>query len=161
MSANKKTSKKAKETQQKSAVMVGCYMKDASFEAKRPAQAYSDQPWEPDANVDMRSLFQNVNDTVWEAILVATVTVKLKDETVFVSEVHQGATIVFQGEYTEDEKQSYLNTTALYEVFPFLRYNVADMVARGGFPPLYINQIDFESEYKVRKDSLKEENSNG
>ena len=144
-----KAKTKAKNTNRQ-ITLVSTYIKDCSFEAKLPAQAYADQPWDPDVKVDMRSLFNKVGENLWEAVLIATLSVSLKDNVIFTTEVHQGSTLFFEGEYSEEERNHHLNVNAMQDIFPYLRFNLSDLVIRGGYPPLYINQIDFESEYKKR-----------
>ena len=39
-------------------------------------------------------------------------------------------------------------------LFPFARQIVADAVRNGGFPPLYIDPIDFVALYRQRMDQL-------
>ena len=94
----------------------------------------------------MRS-FNKVGENLWEAVLIATLSVSLKDNVIFTTEVHQGGAI-FEGEYSEEERNHHLNVNAMQDIFPYLRFNLSDLVIRGGLSPLYINQIDFESEYK-------------
>ena len=46
-------------------------------------------------------------------------------------------------------------------LFPFARQIVADAVRNGGFPPLYIDPIDFVALYRQRASELQTENQAG
>ncbi len=39
-------------------------------------------------------------------------------------------------------------------IYPYLRANIADMVTRGGFPPIHLTEINFEVFYHQRKQVL-------
>lgn len=36
-------------------------------------------------------------------------------------------------------------------VYPYLRGNVADLVQRGGFPPVHLSEINFQSMYEQQQ----------
>jgi len=41
-------------------------------------------------------------------------------------------------------------------LYPYLRANIADMVTRAGFPPIHLNEINFEAFYQQRKQAIAE-----
>ena len=41
-------------------------------------------------------------------------------------------------------------------LYPYLRANIADTITRAGFPPIHLNEINFEAFYQQRKQAIAE-----
>lgn len=54
----------------------------------------------------------------------------------------------------EDQLEPLLGIACPNIIYPYLRANIADMVTRGGFPPVHLTEINFEVFYQQRKQAL-------
>jgi len=41
-------------------------------------------------------------------------------------------------------------------LYPYLRANIADTITRAGFPPIHLNEINFDAFYQQRKQAIAE-----
>jgi preprotein translocase subunit SecB len=48
----------------------------------------------------------------------------------------------------QDQMNPVLSVACPQIIYPYLRGNVADLVQRAGFPPVHLNEINFESMYQ-------------
>lgn len=128
--------------------IVHIYVKDCSFEAPVPMHQL-DQGWDPEADIDL-SVSHTLGEDRHEVVLLATVKVSIKDETIFVAEVKQGGTFLLKG-FTGDDREHILESFCATILFPYARQNLSDMISRAGFPPLYLNPVDFEGQFQQKK----------
>jgi len=135
------------------------YVKDLSFENPRaPASlvASKEQPKiDVNVNVDARGLQPNV----FEVMLSVRADAKIADEPGFIME------LVYAGVFTvANAPEEVLRPVLLIEcprlLFPFARQIVADVTRDGGFPPLFLNPIDFVALYR-RQFALQEQPTAG
>jgi len=91
-----------------------------------------------------------VADGIFEVCVTATVTTKIKDKTVFLVEAKQGG--IFEIRNIPEEQMSQIMGIACPQiVYPYLRSNVADIVQRGGFPPVHLAEINFQAMYEQQR----------
>jgi len=78
------------------------------------------------------------------------VTAKIKDDkTAFLIEVAQAG--IFQiRNISGQELDAVLGITCANILFPYLRESVSSVVVRGGFPPFFLNHLNFEALYQQR-----------
>ena len=123
------------------------YVKDISFENPRaPASLMgSKEPPKIDVNVNVNA--RNLSEQTYEVSLTIRADAKSGEETAFVTE------LVYGGVFTlANLPEEALRPTLLIEcprlLFPFARRIIADATRDGGFPPLFINPIDFVALYR-------------
>ena len=80
----------------------------------------------------------------------ATVTTKIKDRTVFLAEVKQAGIFEIRNVPAE-QMQAIMGSACPQIVYPYLRANVADMITRGGFPPVHLAEINFQAMYEQQQ----------
>ena len=89
-------------------------------------------------------------DGVFEVCVTATVHTQIKDKTVFLVEVKQAG--IFEIRNVPQEQLSQIMGIACPQiVYPYLRGNVADMIQRGGFPPVHLSEINFQAMYEQQQ----------
>ncbi len=87
---------------------------------------------------------------VFEVCVTATVHTKIKDKTVFLVEVKQAG--IFEIRNLPQEQLGQIMGIACPQiVYPYLRGNVADMIQRGGFPPVHLSEINFQAMYEQQQ----------
>ncbi len=130
-----------------SLVVNAQFVKDLSFENPRaPASLMATkEPPKIDVNVNVNA--RNLSEQTFEVTLTIRADARAGEETAFVAE------LVYGGVFTlANVPEEALRPTLLIEcprlLFPFARRIIADATRDGGFPPLYINPIDFVSLYR-------------
>lgn len=144
------SSAKSGETPSPQAQIVGQYIKDLSFEnpsVGRPIKAKEDQPnLEVQINVNAKRLSEDHFESAIEFKALA----KNSDGTIYDLElVYAG---LFKLVNAPDEAlEPFLLIHCPTLVFPFLRRLVADLTREGGFPPLFLDPVDFAALYAHNK----------
>ena len=91
-----------------------------------------------------------VAEGVFEVVVTATVHTKIKDKTVFLVEASQAG--IFEIRNLPQEQMGPIMGIACPQiVYPYLRGNVADMIQRGGFPPVHLSEINFQAMYEQQQ----------
>jgi preprotein translocase subunit SecB len=123
------------------------YLKDASLEVPLAPQIYT-RAWQPQIDVQITTGLQALSAEQHQVLLSVTVTAKLQQDVAFLAEVHQAGIFLIKGVAENAERQRMLGTECPNILFPFVRETVAELVARGGFPQLLLQPVDFESLYQ-------------
>lgn len=126
-------------------VIQKIYIKDLSFETPNSPKVFA-QEWKPELNLQLSNESQRIAENVYETALSLTVTAKLGSQTAFLAEVHQAGIFTFNG-YSDKEMGPLLGSYCPNILFPFARETVADLVTKGGFPPLLLAPVNFDALY--------------
>lgn len=127
------------------------YVKDLSFEAPHSPQIFH-QSWKPkvDFDLQMGSQVLSEEEHIYEVVLHLTVTVKLGEEaeeqSAFLIDLQQAGAFSAQN-FSAQELQQVLATTAATLIFPYARETITSLATRGGFPQLIMPPIDFDAMY--------------
>lgn len=121
------------------------YVKDVSFEVPNSPQIFN-EPGQPQLELNLNQKVARVADGLFEVVLAVTVTCKLAEKTVYLAEVHQ-AGLFGLGGFDDRTLDMMLGTYCPNVLFPYVRQTVGDLVANGGFPPFYLQPINFEALY--------------
>ena len=96
---------------------------------------------------------EKLADDIYEATVTVTITAKIRDKIAFLVEGKQGGIFEVRN-VPEDQIEPLLGIACPNIIYPYLRANIADMVTRGGFPPIHLTEINFEVFYQQRKQVL-------
>ncbi|RRQ21903.1 protein-export chaperone SecB [Thiohalobacter thiocyanaticus] len=121
------------------------YVKDLSFETPNSPAVFTEE-WKPEVNLNLNSESRPVADNVYEVVMKLTVTAKQGEKTAYLAEVQQAGIFTIAG-FAEDEVKPMLGAFCPNTLYPFAREAVADLVQRGGFPPLLLAPINFDALY--------------
>ena len=128
-------------------ILQKIYLKDASLELPNAPAAFTKQE-QPAVDVQLNTGAQNLGNDNYQVTLSVTVTAKLSGgETAFLIEVHQCGIFAVRGFPGADEIEAVLGTYCLHQIFPFARESVADLIQRGGFPPILLQPVNFDALY--------------
>ncbi len=131
------------------------YTKDISFESPNtPAVFLKD--WEPELNMDLSTKTTSLDADHYEVVLTVTVQVKMKEDTVFLAEVHQAGIFLAKG-FSEEEMKPMLGSFCPNVLYPYAREAVTDLVIRGGFPQLYLAPVNFDALYQQQEQEASSE----
>jgi preprotein translocase subunit SecB len=121
------------------------YVKDVSFEAPNAPQIFSEQG-QPQLNMNLNQKVGRLNEQVFEVVLGITLTCTLGEKTVYLAEVEQAGIFGLAG-FDERALDMMLGTYCPNVLFPYVRQAISDLITAGGFPPFYIQPINFEGLY--------------
>jgi len=121
------------------------YVKDASFEAPGAPQIFQQQG-QPNVELNLSQRVTQVGTDVFEVVLSVTATCKVEDKTAYLAEVHQAGLFALSG-FDAQSREAILSTYCPNTLFPYVRQIVSDMVQAGGFPPFFLQPINFDALY--------------
>ena len=125
------------------------YLKEASMEQPNSPAILLEQE-QPSVDIQLGIEANPVAEGVFEVSVTATVHTKIKDKTVFLVEVKQAG--IFEVRNLPEEQMGPIMGIACPQiVYPYLRGNVADLIQRGGFPPVHLSEINFQSMYEQQQ----------
>lgn len=118
------------------------YVKDFSFENPRAPQSLMPQPTPPEIKLDVRVDAKNLAPDTFEVALSVTARASRKEEPVFLIELTYAGVVSLQN-VPREHAQVFVLVETPRLLFPFARAILADATRDGGFPPLFIQPIDF------------------
>lgn len=127
------------------------YIKDLSFENPNAPDTLR-----PDANSSGKPEMQvnvNLNSTPMqdkgfhEVVLSIEAQARHGDKILFIAELQYGVVCSVSSRIPEQHVHPLVMIEAPKLAFPFVRQIICDMVIQGGYPPLMLNPVDFESLY--------------
>jgi preprotein translocase subunit SecB len=125
------------------------YLKEASLEQPNSPAILLEQE-QPSVDIQLGVEAAPVAEGVYEVCVTATVQTKVKDRTVFLVEAKQAG--IFEIRNLAQEQLSQIMGIACPQiVYPYLRGNVADLIQRGGFPPVHLSEINFQAMYEQQQ----------
>ena len=133
------------EPQQPTFQIEKIYVKDLSLEIPNSPQVFTEQV-QPQLEVQIQTGAGRFADAHYEVTVTATVTARAGERTVFLAEAVQAGIFSLRG-VGEQELAPLLEIACPTILFPYLRETISDLVVRGGFPPVLLSPISFESLY--------------
>ena len=125
------------------------YLKEASLEQPNSPAILLEQE-QPSVDIQLGVEANPVADGVYEICVTATVQTKIKEKTVFLVEAKQAG--IFEIRNLPQEQMGPIMGIACPQiVYPYLRSNVADLIQRGGFPPVHLAEINFQAMYEQQQ----------
>jgi preprotein translocase subunit SecB len=121
------------------------YVKDVSFEAPNAPQVFNEQG-QPQLNMNLNQKVGRLDGDLFEVILGVTLTCTLNDKTVYLAEVEQAGIFGLAG-FDERTLDMMLGTYCPNVLFPYVRQSISELITNGGFPPFYMQPINFEALY--------------
>lgn len=128
------------------------YLKDMSLEQPNSPAIFLEQEG-PSIEIQIDVGNEKLAEDIYEATVTVTITAKIRDKVAFLIEGKQGG--IFElSNIPIDQLDPLLGIACPNIIYPYLRANIADMVTRGGFPPIHLTEINFEVFYQQRKQVL-------
>jgi len=125
------------------------YTKDVSFETPNSPAIFAENKWEPEVSVQLNSQAGQMENNMHEVVLAVTVTAKMNDKTAYLAEVQQAG--VFQATGFDESQLSHLLGAFCPNIlFPYVRETISDLIARGGFPQMLLQPVNFDALYAQR-----------
>lgn len=134
--------------QQPGVQVVAQYIKDFSFENPNAPESLVSGWSQPETNVQIFLRHQKLKDEIYECSVNFRVEAKNKekDKVCFIVDLAYCALVVLKGIPAENH-QPVIMVEVPKLLFPFAREIVANATSAGGYPPLYLTPISFETIY--------------
>jgi preprotein translocase subunit SecB len=119
------------------------YLKDISFETPMGPEAFT-KTFKPNIQQDLNIQANQIEEGLFEVVLLLTITARIEDRAVFLVEVKQAG--LFAIANIEGPAITQLINTACPQIlFPYAREAVDSILGRGSFPPLMLAPINFDA----------------
>jgi preprotein translocase subunit SecB len=125
------------------------YLKDVSYEAPYVPAIFTEKD-APEVGIQLGIEHSKLDQEFFEVILSVTVTAKLQDKVVFLTEAKQAGLFRING-VADTELNKALEIACPNILLPFIREAINDLTQKGGFPQLLINPINFEALYQQKQ----------
>jgi preprotein translocase subunit SecB len=125
------------------------YLKDVSLEQPNSPEILMNQD-QPAVDIQLGVEAAPVTDGMFEVVVTATVQAKIGDKTVFLVEAKQAGIFELRN-MPPEQMNAVLGIACPQIVYPYLRGNVADVIQRGGFPPVHLAEINFQAMYEQQQ----------
>jgi len=140
----------AQQSKQKGLQLQRIYLKDVSFETPGVPAVFTEQ-WAPNVDVQLNSTAHALKgDTDFEVELTVTVTAKKDDANVYLIEVKYAGVFSLSGMENE-EREFLLGAYCPNLLFPYVRETLSTLAAKGTFPQLLLQPINFDALFQQAK----------
>ncbi len=126
------------------------YLKEASVEQPNSPAIRLEPQEAPAVDIQLGIEAQQAAEGLFEVSVIATVTAKVKDKTLFLVECKQAGLFEIRN-VPEDQMGPLVGAVCPQVVFPYLRSNVSDLVTRAGYPPVTLSEINFQAMYEQQQ----------
>ena len=126
-------------------VLQKLYAKDVSFEAPGAPQIFQEEG-QTNLQLNMSQKVGTLAENVYEVVLTITLTCTLGEKTAYLAEVQQAGVFTISG-FDARNLDAVLGTYCPNTLFPYARQMVSDLIQAGGFPPYFLQPINFDQLY--------------
>ena len=113
--------------------------------------------WTPELTISGNDAIDIASEALAESIhegtITITVTARIQDKIAFLVEGKQAGIFEVRN-VPEEQLELILGISCPNILYPYLRANIADTITRAGFPPIHLNEINFEAFYQQRKQAI-------
>lgn len=121
------------------------YAKDVSFEVPGAPGVFNEQT-QPQLQMNLQQAVQRLNENAYEVILGINLTCNVGDKTLYVAEVKQAGVFGLAG-FDAAALDGMLGVHCPTVLYPYARQLISDLIQAGGFPPFFLQPINFEVLY--------------
>ena len=146
--------------QQRELFLRKIYVKDMSFESPNAPDIFSNDHLSPQTELNLKSSNREVGDATQEVILTITVEAKVDDKTLFLVELQQAGIFQITG-YSAEEQRALVGSFCPGTLYPYAREAISDLVAKGGFPQMLLQPINFDALYAQAQQQQPTEGNGG
>lgn len=141
--------------------IIAQYIKDLSFENPNAPDSLVGGWGQPETSVQIAMRHRKLRDDTYECVLGLRVEAGKKDaegkpRAFFIIDLAYAGLAVLQN-IPKENHQAVMMIEVPKLMFPFARQIIADAVAQGGYPPLFLAPINFEALYVSEMKKLQEE----
>ena len=101
---------------------------------------------QPELQLNLNQQVQRLGENAFEVVLAVTLTCQAGERTAYVAEVKQAGVFGLVG-LDPQSIDVLLGTQCPNILFPYVRQLISDLIQAGGFPPFFLQPINFEGLY--------------
>ena len=139
------------------------YVKDLSFESPSAPEVFFLQEPEHKVEMNLKMTNKKVSENHWEVCLEISATIKddKSGKVIFVLEVEHAGAFLLQN-IPEEHMEQVLHIDCPTVLFPFTRQIATQASVDGGFPPFFMEPINFHAMHqsKLQKQQQEKEKAN-
>jgi len=135
------------------------YTKDLSFENPHAPRSLAPQSTQPEISIQVNVNARPLSSEEYEVELILEGSAQNADLTLFKFDLTYSGLFRLTN-FPEQDIQPFVMIECPRLLFPFARQIIADCVRNGGFPPLYLDPIDFVVLYQQRMSQNSQNNIN-
>ena len=121
------------------------YAKDVSFEVPGAPAVFNEQA-QPQLQMNLNQSVQRLNENAFEVVLGITLTCNAEDKPMYLVEVKQAGVFGLAG-FDAQTLDVMLGTHCPNVLYPYARQLISDLIQSGGFPPFFLQPINFDALY--------------
>lgn len=121
------------------------YVKDVSFESPNAPTIFNESV-QPELQLNLNQKVQRLSETAYEVTLSVNLACKTGDKSAYLVEVQQAGIFGLIGIETQ-AMDALLSTQCPSILFPYARTLVSELIQTGGFPPFFLQPINFDALY--------------
>ena len=122
------------------------YTRDVSFEVPNAPAVFMEQG-QPELQMNLnQKMGQIAENGPFEVVLTVTLTCTLNGKTAYLAEVQQAGIFTLAG-FDDAGLDAMLGAHCPGVLYPYARQTISDLLVAGGFPPFYLQPINFDSLY--------------
>ncbi|HEX6361701.1 MAG TPA: protein-export chaperone SecB [Albitalea sp.] len=125
------------------------YLKDLSLEQPNSPAILLEQA-QPQVDINLALSAEPVAEAVYEVCVTATVTTKVNDKVLFLVEAKQAGIFEIRN-VPQDQLQPIIGIACPGIVYPYLRAVISDVCTRAGFPPVVLQEMNFQAMYEQQQ----------
>ncbi len=130
------------------------YIKDLSFEnPNAPGIFTNPNSGQPALNISLDVRSKKLSERTFEVVLTLRAQATSEETTAFLAELDYAGMVSVAASVAEADVERLVNVEVPRFLFPFARNMLAVVTREGGFPPLFVNPIDFASIHARHKQS--------
>jgi preprotein translocase subunit SecB len=122
------------------------YVKDVSFEAPGAPQVFN-EAGAPELQMNLNQKVQRLSESAFEVVLGITLTCNVAGKTAYLAEVQQAGVFTLAG-FEDAGIDAMLGTQCPNLLYPYAAASVSHLIQSGGFPPFFMQPINFEGLYQ-------------
>ncbi|MBS0214975.1 MAG: protein-export chaperone SecB [Proteobacteria bacterium] len=121
------------------------YTRDVSFEAPNAPAVFTEQG-QPDLQMNLNQRAGQVGENAYEVVLGVTLTCTMNGKTAYLAEVQQAGVFGLAG-FDAAGLDAMLGAHCPNVLYPYARQAISELINGGGFPPFYLQPINFDALY--------------
>jgi len=129
--------------------ILGQYIKDLSFESPNAPASLRDPGENPNIQIEVNVGANQIEPNIYESSISLKVKAKSSKYVIYEVEIDYGGVFELAG-FPPEVLQAILFVNCPSFLFPFIRRIIGDMTREGGFPPLWLEPIDWGRMFEER-----------
>ena len=121
------------------------YAKDVSFEVPGAPGVFNEAS-QPQLQMNLQQGVQRLNENAFEVTLGITLTCNVGEKSLYVAEVKQAGVFGLVG-FDAATLDGMLGVHCPNVLYPYARQLISELIQAGGFPPFFLQPINFEALY--------------